>query len=76
LPLARATKPKNIKQITKRSFLMRFLNEMVVRMRSEDGQGLAEYGLILALIAVICIAALTTLQGGITGSLEGVAAAM
>jgi pilus assembly protein Flp/PilA len=55
---------------------MRFLNEMVVRMRGEDGQGLAEYGLILALIAVICIAALTTLQGGITGSLEGVAAAL
>jgi pilus assembly protein Flp/PilA len=41
---------------------------------SEEGQGLAEYGLILALIAVVCIAALTTLGGGINttlGSING-----
>ena len=29
--------------------------------RDEEGQGLAEYGLILALIAVVCITALTTM---------------
>ncbi len=38
-------------------------------MRDEEGQGLAEYGLILALIAVVCIAALTALGGGIAGTL-------
>ncbi len=32
-------------------------------MQDEEGQGLAEYGLILALIAVVCITALTTLGG-------------
>ena len=32
----------------------------------EEGQGLAEYGLILALIAVVCIVALTTLGGNIS----------
>lgn len=41
----------------------------------EEGQGLAEYGLILALIAVVCIAALQTLGGGINGALGSVNAA-
>ena len=35
----------------------------------EDGQGLAEYGLILALVSVVAVAALTGLAGGITGTL-------
>lgn len=39
---------------------------------TEEGQGLAEYGLILALIAVVCIAALTTLGGGISSTLQKV----
>ncbi|MEX0782578.1 MAG: hypothetical protein WD557_08010 [Dehalococcoidia bacterium] len=34
----------------------------------ESGQGLAEYGLILALIAVVCVTALQTLGLGIAGS--------
>ena len=37
--------------------------------RDEEGQGLAEYGLILALIAVVCIAALTTMGTSISGKL-------
>ena len=41
----------------------------------EEGQGLAEYGLILALIAVVCIGALTTLGGGINGALGTINAA-
>ena len=39
----------------------------------EEGQGLAEYGLILALIAVVCIAALTLLGTNISGALNTVA---
>jgi len=39
----------------------------------EEGQGMAEYGLILALIAVVVIAALKLLGGGISGKLEDVA---
>jgi len=37
--------------------------------RDEEGQGLAEYGLILALIAVVCIGALTALGTSISGIL-------
>ncbi|MEO6043575.1 MAG: Flp family type IVb pilin [Tepidiformaceae bacterium] len=40
----------------------------------EEGQGLAEYGLILALIAVVCIAALSGLAGGINGTLSSITA--
>lgn len=38
----------------------------------EDGQGMAEYGLILALVAVVCAAAFTLLQGGINNTLNSV----
>ncbi|RIK39701.1 MAG: Flp family type IVb pilin [Chloroflexi bacterium] len=35
--------------------------------REDEGQGLVEYALIIALVAVVCAAALTTLQGDIDG---------
>ena len=38
----------------------------------DQGQGLAEYGLILGLIAVLCIAAVTFLQGSIKSVLSNV----
>lgn len=34
---------------------------------NEEGQGMVEYGLIIALVAVVVIAAITALSGGITG---------
>ncbi len=43
---------------------------------SEEGQGLAEYGLILALIAVVCIAALTLLGTNVSDKLNTVASAI
>lgn len=36
----------------------------------ESGQGMVEYGLIVALIAVACIVAFTALSGGIQGVLN------
>ena len=41
--------------------------------RDEEGQGLAEYGLILALVAVVCIAAVTLLGGNISAVLTQLA---
>jgi len=46
------------------------LTWLVTRYQREDGQALAEYGLLLALIAVVCIVALTTLGLAIAGTLS------
>jgi len=53
-----------------------FVLGLVARVRSEAGQALAEYGLVLALIAVVCIAALTALGLAISGLLGDIAGAM
>jgi pilus assembly protein Flp/PilA len=42
----------------------------------EDGQGLAEYGLILALIAVVAIVALTGLGSAIASTLSNITGAL
>jgi len=42
----------------------------------ESGQGLAEYALILSLIAIVAIAALTVLGGQISGLLGDVGSAL
>ena len=39
----------------------------------EEGQGMAEYGLILALVAVAVIAALTAVGGGISTNFQTIA---
>jgi len=46
------------------------LTWLVSRYQREDGQALAEYGLLLALIAVVCIVALTALGLAIAGALS------
>jgi pilus assembly protein Flp/PilA len=43
---------------------------------NEKGQGMAEYGLILALVAVVVIGALTLLGGGISNKVNAVTAAL
>jgi pilus assembly protein Flp/PilA len=52
------------------------INEVLVgfvsRFEREDGQALAEYGLLLALIAVVCIAALGLLGLAIAGTLGSI----
>ena len=42
------------------------LHNLLARMREETGQGLAEYALILAFIAVVAVLALTFLGGDIS----------
>lgn len=41
--------------------------------RDEDGQGLVEYALIIALVSVVLIAALGTLGGSIEGTFDDIA---
>ena len=52
--------------------LLRF----VARFEREEGQALAEYGLILALIAVACIVALGVLGFAVAGQLDAITAVM
>ena len=58
--------------------LIAMVNGFVAASKQEEGQGLAEYALILVLIAIVVIAALTTLGtqidtvfGDITAGLGG-----
>ena len=58
--------------------LMVYVTGLVASLKSEEGQGLAEYALILVLIAIVVIGALTALGGQvqtvfdtITGGLSG-----
>ena len=47
----------------------------VARFEREDGQALAEYGLLLALIAIVCVLAVTALGLAISGILGGITGA-
>jgi pilus assembly protein Flp/PilA len=53
-----------------------FVLRLVARFQSESGQALAEYGLILALIAVVCLVALTALGVAVSGNMDKVVAKM
>ena len=44
--------------------------------KGEEGASLAEYGLLLALIAVVCIAAITTLGTKISAMFQALATAI
>jgi Flp pilus assembly pilin Flp len=44
--------------------------------RDEAGQGLAEYALILTLVAVACVGALQAFGGGVAGSISDSATAL
>ena len=52
------------------------LLKLIVLYKDEEGQALAEYALILGLIAVVAIAALTLLGTAISGKLGGVSTAL
>lgn len=44
--------------------------------REDEGQGMVEYGLILALVSVVAIALLMAVGGGIQGTLQTVSDAL
>ena len=60
--------------------LMLFVGKVFARFDElksrEDGQALVEYGLILALVAVVCIAALQALGTNVAGQLQAIATAI
>ena len=58
------------------SRISEFFGGLVARFRSESGQALTEYGLIMALIAVVCMAALGVIGLAIAGVLDDIATAL
>ena len=46
-------------------YLVSYLNAYLATAKREEGQGLAEYALIIALVAILLIASLTGLKSGI-----------
>ena len=52
------------------------LKKLSAMMKDEKGQALAEYGLILALIAVVCIVALTSVGTSVAAKLGEIATAL
>ncbi|MCJ7511052.1 MAG: Flp family type IVb pilin [Dehalococcoidia bacterium] len=58
------------------SNMSEFVLRLVARFRSEAGQALTEYGLILALIAVVCMAAVGVIGLAISGFLGQIATAL
>jgi pilus assembly protein Flp/PilA len=57
-------------------WLRYIVDRLQSKIRDEDGQALVEYGLLLALIAVVCIAIVTTLGGRINGTFQGISNAL
>ena len=52
---------------------LRYFAELVRSLRKrEDGQTMAEYGVVLAVITIGAIAAFTALSGGISGAINNV----
>jgi pilus assembly protein Flp/PilA len=49
------------------------LSQLMAWMNREEGQGMAEYGLIIALVAVVVIAALTLLGTNLTAIFNSIA---
>ena len=58
--------------------LMNFVQSLMTRiaLRDEDGQALVEYGLLVGLIAVVCIAAITLLGTQISGFFNTITGAL
>lgn len=52
------------------------MEKIISILKDERGQGMAEYGLILALIAIVAIIALTALGGKIKEKFEAVTSGM
>ena len=55
---------------------MKKLMNLMRGLKREQGQTLPEYGLIIFLVAIVCIAALTLIGGNLTDLLGQIAAAL
>jgi pilus assembly protein Flp/PilA len=56
--------------------IIKMINKIQAVLSDDQGQGMAEYGLILALVAVVAAASFTALEGGIKAALNLVITAL
>ena len=56
--------------------MTRFITRMWLAVRSQKGQSLVEYALILALVAIVVITALTTLGGHTSNAMNSVSGSL
>jgi Flp pilus assembly pilin Flp len=49
-----------------------FFTTLALRLRKEEGQTMAEYGVVLAVITVATVAIFVTLSGSITSAIQSV----
>ena len=54
--------------------MIQYFQSLLFEARDEDGQTMAEYAVVLAVITLIVVAALTALSGAISGELAKVTA--
>ncbi len=52
------------------------MRKFLAKMRKEEGQALVEYGLLVALIAVVCIAVITALGTGVRDAFQAIVDAL
>ncbi|HBB18190.1 MAG TPA: Flp family type IVb pilin [Syntrophus sp. (in: bacteria)] len=52
------------------------MKNFLAKMKNEEGQALVEYGLLVALIAVVCIAIITTLGVNVRTTFTTIAGAL
>jgi pilus assembly protein Flp/PilA len=55
------------------NFHLRFFPEIHNRFRSDDGQALVEYALILLLVALVCVGALQLVGTNVNNALNAIA---
>lgn len=67
---------KTNSQLYKGRSQMNLVKRLILRAKEERGQGMAEYAMILALVAVVAVAALTPLGTGIKTTLQSVTSSL
>ena len=56
-------------------YLISYANAYLATVKREEGQGMAEYALIIALVAIVLAASLTSLKDGIAGVFTSIVSA-
>ena len=56
-------------------YLISYVNAYLATVKREEGQGMAEYALIIALVAIVLAASLTSLKDGIAGVFTSIVSA-